>query len=166
MLSKKIERALNDQIQCEIHSAYTYLSMAANCQQINLKGFSHWMRLQSAEERGHALKIFDYIIDRGGKVTLQGIDRPPNNFKSPLHMFELALKGEQDISKKIHKIYELAKAEKDYATEVQLQWFIQEQVEEENTAEDLLHRLKLVGSQPAALYMIDRELASRQAGAH
>ena len=166
MISKKIEKALNDQIQRELHSGYVYLSMSAYSQQINLKGFAQWMRLQSAEERGHALRLFDYLIDCGGTVALQSIEKPPQTFKSARQMFEVALESEQEITRQIHRIYKLAKDESDYATEVELQWFIREQVEEENTTEEILNRLKLVGNQPAGLYMIDRELGARQQSGH
>ena len=162
MPSKKIESALNQQIQSEFYSAYLYLSMSAYCQEIHLDGFAHWLQVQSKEEIGHAMRIYNYLDNRGGRVILQAIDRPPENFKSPRRMFEEILKSEQEITKAIHKLYKLAQDEKDYATEVELQWFINEQVEEEKTAGDILQKLTVVGDQPATLLMMDHHLASRQ----
>ena len=162
MPSKKIESALNQQIQSEFYSAYLYLSMAAYCQEIHLDGFAHWLEAQSKEEIGHAMRLYSYLNDRGSRVILQAIDRPPESFKSPRRMFEQILRHEQEISKAIHKLYKLAQDEKDYATEVELQWFIKEQVEEERTAGDVLQQLTLVGDQPATLLMMDHHLASRQ----
>jgi ferritin len=161
MPSKKIASALNQQIQSEFSSAYLYLSMSAYCQEIHLDGFAHWLQVQSKEEIGHAMRIYSYLNNRGGRVVLQAIDRPPENFKSPRRMFEQILKSEQEISKAVHKLYKLAQDEKDYATEVELQWFINEQVEEEKTAGDILQKLTMVGDQPATLLMMDHHLASR-----
>ena len=161
MPSKKIESALNQQIQSEFYSAYLYLSMSAYCQEIHLDGFANWLQVQSKEEISHAMRLYNYLNNRGGRVILQAIDRPPENFKSPRRMFEQILKHEQEISKAVHKLYKLAQDEQDYATEVELQWFINEQVEEEKTAGDVLQKLTLVGDQPAALLMMDHHLASR-----
>ena len=162
MPSKKIESALNQQIQSEFYSAYLYLSMSAYCQEIHLDGFAHWLQVQSKEEIGHAMRLYNYLNNRGGRVILQAIDRPPESFKSPRRMFEQILKHEQAISTAVHKLYKLAQDEKDYATEVELQWFIKEQVEEEKTAGDILQKLTLVGDQPATLLMMDHHLGSRQ----
>ncbi len=162
MPSKKMESALNQQIQSEFYSAYLYLSMSAYCQEINLEGFAGWLRQQSGEEIAHAMRLFNHLHDRGGKVVLQALDRPPESFKSPQRMFEQVLKHEEQISQAIHSLYKLAQDEKDYATEVELQLFIKEQVEEEKTAGDIVKRLAMVGDQPANLLMIDRELGSRQ----
>ncbi len=162
MPSKKIESALNQQIQSEFYSAYLYLSMSAYCQEIHLDGFAHWLQVQSKEEIDHAMRLYNYLNNRGGRVILQAIDRPPENFKSPRRMFEQILKHEQGISQAIHKLYKLAQDEKDYATEVELQWFIKEQVEEEKTAGDILQKIIMVGDQPAALLMMDHHLDSRQ----
>ncbi len=162
MPSKKIESALNQQIQREFYSAYLYLSMSAYCQDIHLDGFSHWLQAQSKEEIGHAMRLYNHMDNRGGRVILQTIDRPPESFKSPRRMFEQILRHEQEISKAVHKLYKLAQDEKDYATEVELQWFIKEQVEEEKSAGDILQKLILVGDQPATLLMMDHHLGSRQ----
>ena len=161
MLSKKIQDALNQQIKDEISSAYLYLSMAAYSESINLGGFAHWLRLQNQEEFSHAMKLFDYVNNRGGRVILQAIDRPPADFKSPLRLFELVLKHEQEVSASINRLYQLAVREQDHATEVELHWFIQEQVEEERNAGQILEQLKMIGEQPAALLMMDRQLGSR-----
>ena len=161
MPSKKIESALNQQIQSEFYSSYLYLSMSAYCQQMHLGGFAHWLQVQSKEEMGHAMRLFNYLDSRGSRVVLQAIDRPPESFKSPRRMFEQVLKHEQEISKAFHKLYKLAKDENDYATEVELQWFINEQIEEEKTSGDILQRLILVGDQPASLLMMDHQLGSR-----
>ncbi len=136
--------------------------MSAYCQEIHLDGFAHWLEAQSKEEIGHAMRLFSYLNDRGGRVILQAIDRPPESFKSPRRMFEQILKHEQEISQAIHKLYKLAQDERDYPTEVELQWFIKEQVEEEKTAGDILQKLTLVGDQPATLLMMDHHLGSRQ----
>ena len=161
MPSKKLEQAINQQIQRELYSSYLYLAMSAYCEQINLDGFAHWMRLQSEEERGHSMRLFNYLHSRGGTVVLQAIAQPPTRFKSPKKMFQEVLTSEQNVTKEIHKLYELAKKEGDHATEVELQWFIQEQVEEEKTANDILAKLDMVGDQPAALLMMDRSLGGR-----
>lgn len=162
MPSKKIESALNQQIQSEFYSAYLYLSMSAYCEEIHLDGFAHWLQVQSREEVGHAMRIYKHLTNRGGRVILQSIERPPQSFKSPRRMFEQILKHEQEISKGVHKLYKLAQDEKDYATEVELQWLINEQVEEEKTAGDILQKLTVVGDQPATLLMMDHHLGSRE----
>lgn len=161
MQSKKLENAINEQIQREFYSSYLYLAMSAYCEEINLDGFAHWMRLQSKEEREHAMRLFNYIHSRDGHVVLQTITQPPSTFTSPKEMFQEVLKSEQDITGHIHALYELARQEGDHATEVELQWFIQEQVEEEKMAKDVLAQLDMVGDQPAALLMMDRSLGSR-----
>lgn len=162
MPSKKIESALNQQIQSEFYSAYLYLAMSAYCREIHLDGFAHWLEIQSREEIGHAMRLYKYLHDRGGRVVLQAIDRPPESYKSPRRMFEQVLKHEQEITKAVHKLYKLAQDEKDYATEVELQWLINEQVEEEKTAGDILQKLTVMGDQPTTLLMMDHHLGKRQ----
>ncbi|MEE8349280.1 MAG: ferritin [Acidobacteriota bacterium] len=161
MPSKKLEQAINAQIQRELYSSYLYLAMSIHCEEINLDGFAHWMRLQSSEERGHSMKLLNYLHNRGGRVVLEVIAKPPSKFRSPKQMFQEVLKSEQSVTKEINKLYEMAKKEGDHATEVELQWFVQEQVEEEKTAKDILAKLDMVGDQPAALLMMDRSLGSR-----
>lgn len=161
MIKKSVEGAINKQIMNELYSAYLYLSMAAYCESINLGGFANWMRMQYEEERGHALRLFDFLLDRDGKVALQAIEQPPTEFDSPRKLFEEVLNHEKEVTKMINDLYELALKENDYPTQVEMQWFITEQVEEEKTAADILHQVKMAGSDNTALMMVDRELASR-----
>ena len=161
MLSQGIQEAINDQIHHEFHSAYVYLSMSAYLEAANFTGFAKWMRVQATEEVNHAMRLFDYVNDRNGKVTLKALEQPPTNFKSALDVFEHALKHEMKVTSLIHSLYALATKENDYATQVALQWFINEQVEEEATASKVVDRLKIAGDDGAALLMLDNELGSR-----
>ena len=161
MFSQKIRDAMNDQIQRELESAYIYLSMAAYFESSNLAGFAHWMKAQAQEEQTHAMKFFDFIYDRGGRVMLQAIPQPPADFVSPLDVFEKALAHEQKITGHINDLYALAVQEKDYASQTFLQWFVDEQVEEEKSAGEIVETLKMVGDKGQALYMLDRQLAQR-----
>lgn len=126
-----------------------------------MPGFAKWMRLQAVEEQAHAMRFFDYLIDRGARVTLGVIDQPPAEFGSPLSIFEAALEHEQKVTASINGLYEIAIDVKDYPTQVMLQWFITEQVEEEKSAGDVVHQLRMVAENPAALFMMDRQLGSR-----
>lgn len=161
MLSKSMLKALNEQINHELYSSYLYLSMSAHFQEANLPGFAHWMALQSKEEYEHAMKIFRYITERNGRVILDAIDKPPTEFKKPLEVMKQVLEHEKKVSGLINRLYEMAVKEKDYPTQVMLQWFITEQVEEEKTASDIIEQLKMVGDMPAGLIMLDRQLGSR-----
>lgn len=161
MLNKAIQDAINEQVKNELYSAYLYLSMSAYFEAVNLPGFAHWMRLQSQEEVSHAMKYFDFISDRGGRVVLQAIDQPPVEFQSPLDVFQRTLEHERKVTAMIHRLYELAVKENDYATQTELQWFITEQVEEEKRAHEIVERLKMIGDQGAALLMLDRQLGER-----
>lgn len=161
MLNKEIEKALNDQIKNELYAAYLYLSMSAYFTAENLGGFAHWMRMQREEEIAHAMKIFDFVQDRDGRISLQALDKPPSDFGSPLAVMEEALGHEQKVTQRINELYELAIKHKDYPTQTLLQWFVTEQVEEEATAKQLVDQLKLVGDNSAALLMLDRELGVR-----
>lgn len=161
MLKKSVEKALNDQIKAELDSAYVYLAMSGHCESTNLGGFATWLRLQYEEEMAHAMRFFDYVHTRGGKVTLQAVTKPPANFGKPLNIFKEVLKGEQKITGLINKLYALAVKENDYPTQVELQWFISEQVEEEKSAADILEQLKMVGDHGASLHRMDRILAKR-----
>jgi ferritin len=163
MLSKRLEKALNDQIVRELESAYVYLSMCAYFEAQNLRGMAHWMRLQAQEELKHAMKIFDFVNDRGGRVELGSIAKPPIDFKSPLDAFQKALAHEQKITQCINDLYDLADDEDDYPTEVMLQWFIEEQVEEEKSASEVVEQLKLVGESGAGLMILDQKLGQREA---
>jgi ferritin len=163
MISQAIQDAMNEQIKNELYSAYLYLSMAAYCESINLKGFAHWMRVQHQEETGHAMRFFDFINDRGGRVTLQAIPQPPTEFKSPLDIFEQTLEHERKVTAMINKIYDLAVKEGDYASQALLQWFVTEQVEEEKSATEILEKLRLAGDRGSALLYLDHELGEREA---
>jgi ferritin len=163
MLSKKLEDAINEQINKELYSAYLYLSMSAYCESQSLAGFAGWMRAQAQEEVDHAMRLFDHIVARGGRVVLKAIEMPPPVWKSPLEMFEEVLKHERKVTGLINGLYELALNENDYATQMELQWFITEQVEEEESAGQVVDQLKLVGDQPMGLLMMDRQLGERQA---
>jgi len=162
MLSKKMQDAINEQINKELYSAYLYLSMGAWAETQNLPGFAHWMRVQFKEETAHALKFFNYIVDRGGRALLKAIDAPEVEWKSPLAMFEQVLKHERLVTSLIHNLYALAVKENDYPSQVLLQWYISEQVEEEKHATYIVETLKAVGEKGQALVMIDRELAKRE----
>ena len=162
MLSNAIERAINDQIKNELYSAYLYLSMSAYLETANLPGMARWMRLQSDEEMAHAMKFFDYVYDRGGRVVLQTIDQPPAEFGSPLDVFEKALAHEQKVTGMINQIYDLAVKEDDYPSQIELQWFVTEQVEEEKSAGDIVDLLKMVGDHGPSLIMVDGQLGARQ----
>ena len=161
MISKEIQDALNEQIKNEYFSSYTYLSMAAYCESINMGGFANWMRLQSQEELGHAMRLFDYILNRDGRVVLQTIGKPQTKFKSLKEMFEIVLDHEREVTGMINNLYEQAISENDHATTVELQWFIQEQVEEEKTAQEILDKVKLAGDNGSALLILDTQLSDR-----
>ena len=161
MIKKTVEKALNNQIKAEFDSAYAYLAMSAHCESNNLGGFATWLRLQYEEEMAHALRLYDFVNIRGGTVTLQAIAKPPATFGKPLNLFKEVLKNEQKVTGLINKLYALAIKENDYPTQVELQWFISEQVEEEKTAGDILEQLKMVGDHGASLHRMDRILAKR-----
>jgi ferritin len=161
MPTKGVEGAINDQIAKEFYAAHLYLSMSAWLEQQNLPGFAHWMRLQSDEERGHAMRLYDFLIESGGRVRLEGMEAPPVEFKGPLAIMEASLAHEKKVTASIRKLYELAEKEKDYATQLMLQWFISEQLEEEKQAQDIIARLKMAGDSSAALLFIDSQLGSR-----
>jgi ferritin len=161
MLSKKMLEALNNQINAEFYSAFIYLSMAAYFEEHNLPGFAHWMVKQYGEEVEHAMKFFAFINERGGKVALKAIEQPPVDFESPLDIFKKALEHERKVTGMINKLAEIAEEEKDRATLVFLHWFIDEQVEEEKNASEIVETLKMVGEKGHALIMLDRQLAQR-----
>ena len=159
MLGKAVQDAMNEQIKNELYSAYQYFSMAAYCESVNLPGFAHWMRAQSREELEHAMKFYDFILDRSGRVVLQAIDQPVVEFGSPLEVFEQVLEHEQKVTAMINELYGLAVRENDYASQTFLQWFVTEQVEEEKNAGDVVETLKMVGDTSEALFLLDRELS-------
>ena len=164
MLSETMQDAINEQIKNELYSGYLYLSMAAYCEAAGLAGFAHWMRVQAREETEHALKFFDFVVERGGRVVLGAIEQPPVEFDSPTAIFEQTLEHERKVTAMINKLYEIALAEKDYASQVLLHWYIDEQVEEESNASQILDTLKMIGDRGQALVMLDRSLGGRGAG--
>ena len=162
-LHPEVEKALNEQVNIELHSAYTYLGLSAYFESNSFPGFSSWMRLQGNEELDHAKKFVQYIFNRNGNLSLDNIPKPQTKYKGPIEAFEASLKQEQAVSESIIKIYELAAKHKDYPTQSFLKWFLDEQVEEENIVHDLIGQLKLVGTTPVGLFQMDREAARRSA---
>jgi ferritin len=161
MIGHKVEGALNDQIRKEFYSSYLYLSMAAQLESMNLKGFAHWMQVQAGEETKHGMKIYGHVNERGGRVIMQPIDAPPSKWKSAKEMFTEAYHHEQKVTASINKIVELARSEKDNATEAFLQWFVNEQVEEEASTNEITQKLQLIGDNAPALVMMDAEMHKR-----
>jgi ferritin len=163
MLSDKLLKSLNEQINNELFAAYQYLAMAEYFAAQNLDGFAHWMRLQREEEIAHAMKIFDFVIDRDARVTLAPIAAPEATFASPLAVLKKALDHERSGTATINTLYAAAKGENDYPTEAIMQWFVLEQVEEEASALKLVERLEMAGDDKAALLILDREVGQRTA---
>jgi len=161
MISKKMEDALNAQVNAELYSAYLYLSMESYFQSLNLNGFANWMRVQTQEEVSHAMKIYDFINERGGRALLKGIDGPPTEWNSPLAVFKAAYAHEQKVTGLINGLVDLAIKEKDHATNTFLQWFVNEQVEEEASADEIVQQLKMMEKAPGGMFMLDRELGQR-----
>lgn len=161
MIKEKIKDAINKQINAEMYSAYLYLSMSTYFESINLKGFASWMKAQTQEEMVHAMKFYDYVNERGGKVLLTAIDAPPTQWDSTLAVFEYTYKHEQKVTGLINDLVDLAISEKDHATNNFLQWFVAEQVEEESSADEVVQKLKIAGDQGGGLFMLDRELGQR-----
>lgn len=161
MLSEKMLAALNDQLNAEYYSSYLYLAMSAHCEAEGFLGMAHWLRKQSEEELGHAMKFYRYILDREGRVVLKAVDAPPSKWASPLALFENVLEHEKKVTARIWKLVELSGEEKDPATRVFLHWFVEEQVEEEAQASVIVQRLKMVGDSVNGLLLIDRELGTR-----
>lgn len=163
MLSAPMLQKLNDQVRHEFYSSYAYLSMAAWFESQDLPGMATWMRLQADEERQHAHKFFDYILDRGHEVQLQGIAQPPVKFSTPLEVFEQGLSHERAVTASINALYAQALDDKDFASVQFLDWFVKEQVEEEKTTSLVIGKLKRIGNDGAALLQLDRELGQRTA---
>jgi ferritin len=161
MISPKMESAFNDQIAAEFYSAHLYLSMASYLESIDLPGFANWMRVQYQEEVAHGMKMFEYVIERDGRALVKGFDGPPSEWKSPLDVFESSYAHEQKVTGLINNLMEIAQAEKDHAAQIFLQWFINEQVEEEASAKAIIQQLKLLGDSKAGLFQTDRELGQR-----
>jgi ferritin len=157
-----VEKAINEQINAELYSAYLYLSMAAYFEGQNLKGFAHWMQAQTKEEVNHAMKLFGFVFDRGGKVTLKAVEQPQSSWKSTLNVYENVYEHEQKVTELINKLVEVARSEKDTATENFLMWFIDEQVEEEAHSFQAVEKLKMAGDSKQALYILDKEFGARE----
>lgn len=161
MLSKKIEEAINAQINAEMWSAYLYLSMASYCHAIGREGTANWFEIQFKEEQDHAKIFYNYVVSRGGRVKLAAIDAVPTEWNSLLEVFEETLKHEQKVTSLINDLFALTLEEKDFATQSMLKWFIDEQVEEEETAQNIIDNLKMIGDNGYGQYMLDKELAAR-----
>lgn len=161
MISEKVQKALNDQIQAELYSSYLYLSMAAYFHSENWNGFAAWMKIQSEEEYGHAMKFIKYLTDVEGKVVLEALEKPKSQWKSPLEVFEEAHKHELYITDRINALVMLAAQEKDYPTQLLLNYYVNEQVEEISTVSQIVHKFKTVGDNKASVYFLDRELGMR-----
>jgi len=160
-MNKAIQTALNEQIAAEFSAAYLYLAMSAHFVEQNFNGFARWMRAQSEEEAQHAMRIYGYLLERGGHVELGAVTPPPKKFGSPLEIFRAALDHEREVTKSIHDIYELARSKKDYATEIELQWFVTEQVQEESSAELTVEQLTRAGDDVSALLLLDHQFGRR-----
>ena len=161
MISKKLEQAFNYQINRELYSEYYYLSMASYFNSVGLSGFENFFLVQVEEERFHAMKMYNFINERGGRVFLEAIEAPKTEFKSPLEVFELAYEHEKLVSSLINKLMDLAIEENDHAAKNHLDWFVEEQVEEEASMDTILNKLKLINGEGHGLLMLDSELAQR-----
>jgi ferritin len=161
MLNQKIEEALNAQINAEMWSAYLYLSMAAYCHSQGNPGMGKWFEVQFQEEQDHAKIFFNYVISRGGNVVLKPIEAVPTTWNSVLEVFESTLEHEQKVTALINNLFAITAAENDYATQSMLKWFIDEQVEEEETAQNIIDNLKMIKDNGYGLYMLDKELGAR-----
>lgn len=161
MIDPTLLQALNGHINAEMYSSYLYLSMAAYFDEDNLTGFSNWMKIQVQEEMMHAVKIYDFINDKGGKVVLTAIDKPDSHWDSPVAVIQALCDHEAKVTGLINDLMDLAIEKRDHATQVFLQWFITEQVEEEASGADLLDKVKRVVDHPQGLYMLDKELSTR-----
>lgn len=162
-ISKTMEKALNEQINAELYSSYIYLGMSAYLANQNLKGFASWFEIQAKEEVEHAMKIYHYVLERGGSVTLKAIDTPKGDYKSVLEVAEDAYNHELKVTGLIHKLYEISQTEKDYATSMFLKWFIDEQVEEEANSSEVVEWVKMTEGKISTLMMVDHQMGKRKA---
>ena len=162
MIGKAMQDAMNEQINKELFSAYLYLSMAAYFEARNLSGFAHWMRVQADEEREHAMKFYNFILERAGNVLLKAIDAPKTEWSSSLEVAQEVAAHEAKVTASIYALHELAMQEKDYPAQVMLQWFIIEQVEEEKNAAEIVANLKLIEERATAVLMLDKQLGKRK----
>jgi ferritin len=165
MIGKKIQDALNAQINLEQYSAQLYLAMSAHCEGRSFRGFAHWLRMQAQEETKHAMKLVTFVLDRGGKLELAVIAPPPSEFGTVTQTFEKILDHEKSITTKINALFELSRAEKDYASEIALQWYVTEQIEEEANVGQIVDQLKAVGEQGGGIWYLDSKMGKRAASA-
>ncbi|MBL0210773.1 MAG: ferritin [Holophagaceae bacterium] len=161
MISPRMQAALNTQINLEQYSAQLYLAMSAHCDALSFKGFAHWLRIQAVEETAHAMKLIDFILERHGKLELQPITVPPAEFGGVIQVFEKTLEHEKGITAKINALFELARTEKDYASEITLQWYVTEQVEEESNVGQIVDHLRAVGDQGGGIWYLDSRMGKR-----
>ena len=162
MISNRVEKGLNDQLNQELAASYSYLAMSAYLESTVFGGFANWMRVQAEEEREHAMKVYRYLADRGGRITLRALDQPKGDYDSIEELFETALALERSTTSQINRLYETALEDKDYTTMEFLGWFLTEQVEEENVAENMVERIKLVDGQSNSLLRLDYEAGKRE----
>jgi len=162
MLNTELEAALNAQLGGELYSSHLYLSMSAYCESANMPGAARWFRMQADEERTHAMRFFEHLVDRGGRVVLGTIEAPPTEFSSLLDAFERALEAERNVTAAIDRLASMAIDQGDHAAQAFLQWFVTEQVEEEKQADEVVQTLRAIGDNPATLFMLDRELGARR----
>jgi ferritin len=162
MISKKIQDALNAQINLEQYSAQLYLAMSAHCERRSFRGFAHWLRVQAQEETKHALKLVDFVLDRGGHLELATVTAPGSDFGGVTQVFEKILEHEKGISTKISALFELSRTERDYASEIALQWYVTEQVEEEANVGQIVDQLKAIGEQGGGIWYLDSKMGKRE----
>jgi len=161
-ISPKVEKALNAQLNAEMYSSNLYLSMAAWFDAQTLRGFAKWMRVQATEEMGHAMRFYHYLVERGNRAKIQAVTAPPTDWSSPVAAFETVVKHEQKVTGMIHDLVNLASAERDHATQIMLQWFVTEQVEEEASAGEMLEKLQALSKAPAGVMILDAEAGKRK----
>ena len=160
-INKKVEDAIVRQINAELYSAYLYLGMSSKCTEMNLKGLAHWLYVQAQEEMTHAMKFYRFVLERGGHPLMPAIEGVRTDWKDPLEMFEAAYAHEQKVTSLINAIMDIAVAERDHATSSMLNWFVDEQVEEEANSSEIAEKLKLIGASKEGLFMLDKELSTR-----
>jgi ferritin len=160
-MNKKVEKAMNYQINRELYSSYLYLAMSAYLESINLKGYANWMRCQAQEELLHAIKLYNHVVERGGRAVMEAIEAPEKEWKSPLAVAEATYLHEQNVTKLIHNLASLVDDEKDYPSKGLMQWFVDEQIEEESSSDELVQQLKLLKDNGPGLLLLDKELSTR-----
>lgn len=165
-MDTRVQDLINEQIAHEFYASHLYLAMAADFEAHNYEGFARWMRMQAREEHGHAMKLFEFLVERGARIELKQIDKPPVEFGSPAESFRQALEHEQKVTGLINRVYEAALEAKDYPTQIMLQWFITEQVEEEDSTGTAVDRLEMAGENRAAIMFLDAEFGQRSTAAH